>query len=150
MYSKKLYIASDHGGYNLKKRLIRYIENELSLKIEDLGPYEHVEDDDYPDYVIPLARKVVEDDARGIVICKNGIGVSMAVNKTKGIRCGVGYNIAVAETMMTDDNTNVLALAAHLSSDEHAMAITKKWLDTEFSGDDRHVRRLQKVEKNEK
>ncbi|MFA7314951.1 MAG: RpiB/LacA/LacB family sugar-phosphate isomerase [Candidatus Magasanikbacteria bacterium] len=145
MYSGKLYIASDHGGYNLKKRLIRYIENELSLKIEDLGPYEHAEDDDYPDYVIPLARKVVEDDARGIVICKNGIGVSMAVNKIKGIRCGIGYNIAVAETMMTDDNTNIIALAAHLSSDEHAMAIVKKWLSTEFSNANRHVRRLQKI-----
>ena len=145
MYSKKIYIASDHGGYQLKKRLIRYVENELELKIEDLGPHEHVEGDDYPDYVIPLAHKVVETDGRGIVICKNGVGVSMAVNKVAGIRCGIGYNIAVAESMMNDDNTNVLALAAYLSSEEHAMAIVKKWLETEFSGERRHVRRLEKV-----
>jgi len=150
MYSKKLYIASDHGGYQLKKRLIRYVENELNLKIEDLGPYEHIEDDDYPDYVIQLAHKVVEENVRGIVICKNGVGVSMAVNKVAGIRCGIGYNIAVAESMMNDDNTNILALASHLSSDEHAMAIVKKWLETEFGGDERYVRRLEKVAELEK
>ena len=145
MYKGKLFIASDHGGYQLKKRLIRYVENELELKIEDLGPYEYVEGDDYPDYVIPLARKVVETNGRGIVICKNGIGVSIDANKVRGIRCGVGYNIDVAETMMADDNTNVLALAAHLSSEEHAMAIVKKWLESEFSGAERHIRRLKEV-----
>jgi ribose 5-phosphate isomerase B len=145
MYKGKLYIASDHGGYQLKRRLIRYIENQLELKIEDLGPHEHVESDDYPDYVIPLAHKVVEENGRGIVICKNGVGVNISVNKVKGIRCGIGYNIDVAKTMMTDDNTNVLALASHLSSEEHAMAIVKKWLETEFSDEERHIRRLAKV-----
>lgn len=150
MYKGKLFIASDHGGYQLKKRLIRFIENELELKIEDLGPYEHIESDDYPDYVIPLARKVVETNGRGIVICKNGVGVSMSANKVAGIRCGIGYNIGVAETMMTDDNTNILALASHLSSEEHAMSIVKKWLETEFSGVERHVRRLKKMAELEK
>ena len=150
MYKGKLFIASDHGGYQLKKRLIRYIENELELKIENLGAHEHIETDDYPDYVIPLAGKVVETDGRGIVICKNGVGVSMAVNKVAGIRCGIGYNIAVAESMMNDDNTNVLALASHLSSDEHAMAIVKKWLETDFGGDERYIRRLEKVAELEK
>ncbi|MDD2656339.1 MAG: RpiB/LacA/LacB family sugar-phosphate isomerase [Patescibacteria group bacterium] len=150
MYSKKLFIASDHGGYQLKKRLIRFIENELNLKIEDLGPFANDLDDDYPDYVIPLAHKVVENEARGIVICKNGVGVSMAVNKVKGIRCGIGYNIAVAESMMNDDNTNVLSLASKLSSEEHAMAIVKKWLETEFGEAKRYIRRLQKVAEIEK
>jgi ribose 5-phosphate isomerase B len=73
--TKHIYIASDHGGYALIKRLIRYMENELGLKPEDLGPYEYIETDDYPDFVIPLAKKVVENDARGILICRNGIGV---------------------------------------------------------------------------
>lgn len=145
MYDGALYIASDHGGYQLKKRLIRYIKNELELKIEDLGPTEYVEDDDYPDFVIPLAQRVAKEDARGIVICKNGVGVNIACNKVNGIRCGIGYNMMAAETMMNDDNTNVLALASKLSSDDHAMAIVKKWLATPFSGDERHVRRLEKV-----
>ncbi|MFA6427183.1 MAG: RpiB/LacA/LacB family sugar-phosphate isomerase [Candidatus Magasanikbacteria bacterium] len=150
MYTNPLFIASDHGGYQLKKRVIRYIENELKGKVEDLGPHEHVETDDYPDYVIPLAHKVVETQGRGIVICRNGVGVCIAVNKVKGIKCGIGYNIAAAESMMKDDNTNIISLAADHLSEDHAMAVVKKWLETEFSGEERHVRRLKKVEEIEK
>lgn len=150
MYSGPLYIASDHGGYQLKKRLVRYIENELKQQVEDLGPQEYVEDDDYPDFVIPLAQRVAKEQARGIVICKNGVGVTIACNKVRGVRCGIGYNIMAAETMMNDDNTNVLALASKLSSDDHAMAIVKKWLETPFSEDERHIRRLEKVASLEK
>lgn len=150
MTSAPLYIASDHGGYHLKNRLVRYIENELGQTIQDLGPSEYVETDDYPDFIVPLARKVVETNGRGIVICKNGIGVSVAANKVPGIRAGIGYNLMAAETMMADDNTNVLALAAKALSEEHAMAIVKKWLETDFSGEERHVRRLEKVSELEK
>lgn len=146
MYSGPLFIASDHGGYHLKNRLVRYIQNELKLSVEDLGPHEYVEDDDYPDFVLPLAKKVVEGSGRGIVICKNGIGVNIAVNKIPGIRAGIGYNLMAAETMMTDDNTNVLSLASKAISEDHAMAVVKKWLETEFSNDERHIRRLKKIE----
>lgn len=145
MYDGPLYIASDHGGYQLKRRLIRYIQNELEREVEDMGPYEYEEDDDYPDFVLPLAKKVVSDGARGIVICKNGIGVCMATNKVNGIRAGIGYNLMAAETMMMDDNTNILCLAAKALSEDHAMAVVKKWLETEFSGEERHIRRLDKV-----
>ncbi len=145
MYKGSLYIASDHGGYQLKKRLVSYIENELKLRIEDMGPHEYVETDDYPDYAIPLAKKVAAEKSRGILICKNGVGVCIAANKTKGVRAGIGYNIDCAETMVIDDNTNVLCLASKLSSDEHAMAIVKRWLETEHTGEERHKRRLGKV-----
>ena len=150
MYTGTLFIASDHGGYQLKKRLVRYIQNELMRDVEDMGPHEYVETDDYPDYVVPLAQKVASDGARGIVICRNGIGVCMAANKIAGIRAGLGYNIAVGESMMQDDNTNVLALAADHVSDEFAMAIVKKWLESEFSGEERHMRRLEQVAELEK
>lgn len=150
MYNGPLFIASDHGGYQLKKRLVRYIENELKLEITDLGPHEYDETDDYPDFVIPLGKKVQETNGRGIVICKNGIGVNIDANKMHGIRAGIGYNLMAAETMMQDDNTNVLALAAKLSTDEHAMEIVKRWLETEFSGAERHIRRLNKVSVLEK
>ncbi|PIR75105.1 MAG: ribose-5-phosphate isomerase, partial [Candidatus Magasanikbacteria bacterium CG10_big_fil_rev_8_21_14_0_10_43_9] len=66
-------------------------------------------------------------------------------NKVHGVRCGIGYNIEVAESMMKDDNTNILALAADHLSEDHAMAVVKKWLETEFSEAERHVRRLTKV-----
>lgn len=144
MYSDILFIASDHGGYQLKKRLVRFLENELNIKVKDLGPTEFVDGDDYPDYVFPLTAKVLEKNARGILICKNGIGVCVAANKVAGIRAGIGYNTAVAETMMKDDNTNVLCLAAVTLSEEYAMAIVKHWLNTEFSNEERHKRRLAK------
>lgn len=148
MYTGPLYIASDHGGYQLKKRLLRYFENELNIKAEDMGPLEFDETDDYPDYAIPLAKKVVTTNGRGILICTNGIGVCIAANKVKGVRAGIGYNIDVAESMRHDDNTNILCLAAKLSTEEHAMAIVKKWLETEFSDEgekERYTRRLNKV-----
>lgn len=145
MNTTPLFIASDHGGYQLKRRLIRFIENELALSITDCGPHEYIEDDDYPDYVLPLAKKVIETNGKGIVICKNGIGVSIAANKVHGIRAGIGYNLMAAETMMKDDDTNVLALASKGISEDHAMAIVKRWLETPFSEAERHVRRLEKI-----
>lgn len=150
MTSKSLHIASDHRGYRLKKRLVRYIKNELKLNIEDMGPYEYIETDDYPDYAIPLAKKVVSKNGLGIVICGNGIGVNITVNKISGARCGVGYNIDVAESMKTDDDTNIIALASDHISEDYAMAIIKKWLETEFSEAERHIRRLKKIKNVEK
>ncbi len=149
MYSGPLYIAGDHGGYALKKRLIRFVENELARPITDLGPVEHVDHDDYTDYAFPLATQVATEHARGILICRNGIGVCMAANKVTGIRAGIGYNIAAAESMMKDDNTNVLCLAADHLSEDFAMAIVKRWLETPFSEAERHVRRLDKIEEFE-
>lgn len=150
MYSGTLYISSDHGGYALKKRLVRFIENELSRPVTDLGPGEHVEADDYPDYAFPLAEKVATEHARGILICRNGIGVCIAANKVKSIRAGIGYNIAAAESMMKDDNTNILCLAADHLSEDFAMAIVKRWLETEYSEQERHQRRLEKITAFEK
>lgn len=144
MYTGPLFIASDHGGYQLKARLIRYIENELTRTVTDLGPKEFVDGDDYTDYAFPLAEQVVAKNARGILICKNGIGVTIAANKVRGVRAGLCYNLSAAESMMLDDNTNVMCLASHLSSEEHAMAMVKRWLATDFSEAERHIRRLKK------
>lgn len=149
-FSGKLYIASDHGGYKLKKRLVRFITKQLNLEIIDLGPDSYDKTDDYPKYIVPLAKKVVKNSGRGIVICKNGIGVTIAANKVSGVRAGIGYNLMAAETMMTDDNTNILALAAKGISDDHAMAIVERWLMTEFSNSERHIRRLKLVAKLDK
>jgi ribose 5-phosphate isomerase B len=145
MYSGPLFIASDHGGYSLKNRLVRYIENELQLSVTDLGPQQYDETDDYPPYAEALSTKVVATKGRGILICKNGIGVCIAANKVDGIRAGIGYNLMAAETMMLDDNTNVLCLASKLGSEEHAMAVVHKWLETNFSEAERHKRRLEEV-----
>lgn len=144
-----LYIASDHAGYQLKKRLVRFLENKMepAVAVEDLGPTQYHEDDDYPDYAIPLAKKVAEapEEHKGILICGNGVGVCMAANKVKGIRAGIGYNTYAADSMRQDDNTNVLCLGARALSEEYALAVVRHWLEAQFSGAQRHVRRLKKV-----
>ena len=146
MYTGPLFIASDHRGYQLKKRLLRYFENELNIACTDLGPFSYEEGDDYPDYAIPLTKKVLESDGKGILICGNGVGVCMAANKVNGIRAGIGYNTMAAQTMVQDDDTNIICLPSRALSDDHAMAVVKHWLQSEFSGAERHIRRLKKVQ----
>lgn len=146
-YNKPLFIASDHAGYELKTKIVQYIEDRYSTVITDLGPSGYDKEDDYPDYAIPLAEEVVETDGMGILICGNGIGVCMAANKVPGIRAGIGYSDWAAKTMREDDNTNVLCLGARDLDEKEAKEIVKTWLDTSFSEAERHKRRLKKVKK---
>lgn len=145
-----LYIGSDHAGFKLKEEIKKYLEF-LGYKFEDLGAKTFNEKDDYPEFAQVVAEKVVADShAKGILICGNGVGVCMAANKIKGVRAGVGYNIGVAKTMRADDDTNILCLAGRVLSTEFARAIVRLWLETPFSGEERHVRRLKHVAKLEK
>lgn len=142
-----LYIASDHGGYQLKKYLIRYLKNQLKVTAADLGPTKYNETDDYPIFSVKLAKKVAKSKGSvGILICKTGHGVCMMANKIKGVRAAVGYSIEGAEWGKKDENANVLCLAAKFISEEHACAIVKKFLETKFSGSERHVRRLKEID----
>ena len=145
-----LYIATDHGGFQLKKYLLRYLKNQLKMKAVDLGPKKYDKDDDYPDYIIPLAKKVAkEKNGRGIVICRMGNGTNIAANKIKGIRAIIGYNIEAAEYGRRDNNANVLCLGGDVLSNEHAVAIVKKFLESNFDGG-RHARRMDKIAQIEK
>lgn len=142
-----IYIASDHGGYQLKKYLVRFLKVQLKQTVEDVGPLEYNENDDYPIFAQELAKKLAKDkDAIGILICKTGHGMAMAANKIKGIRAILGYSIEGAEWGRNDENANVLCLASKFLSDEHACAIVKKFLTTDFSAEERHMRRLKEVE----
>ncbi len=142
-----IYIASDHRGYQLKKYLLRYIEKQLTLTAEDMGPHEYVAIDDLQDYAVPLARTVVKNQAnRGILMCGSGQGMCITANKVKGIHAVLGYSIEAAEMGRRHGNGNVLCLAADVLSEEHAAAIVKKFVETEFDGDERLVRRLKKID----
>jgi ribose 5-phosphate isomerase B len=135
------YITSDHGGFKLKEFL------KTKLNINDLGPLKFNAEDDYPDYVEKLANTIKDKpNAKGIIICRNGVGVSMAINKYKFIRAVLGFNIKQVITSKTDDNTNVLALPADYMDKDKAYALVNAWIDAEFSNQKRHVRRLKKVE----
>ena len=143
-----VYLASDHGGFKLKSELIDYLYDKVDL--EDVGPFELVEQDDYPDYVVPTVQRVLEDtqsnqSSKAILICRNGVGVSILANRFKGIRCALSWAPEHAQTSREDDNSNVLALPADYVDLETAKKIVLTWLETPFSKKERHIRRLKKV-----
>lgn len=150
MYNGPLYIAADHGGHKLKKRLIRFIENELKLEVEDLGAHEYDDQDDFPDFIIPAAQKAVENNGRAIMICGSGIGACIAANKVKGMRAALSYNIEVAELSRKHNNANGLCLAGRVLTEDHAMAVVKRWLETDDFLGGKYERRNEKIEELEK
>ena len=125
---------------------------ELNCVFDDLGAKELIPDDDYPDYALMVAQKVAEnpDENRGILICGSGVGVDIVANKIKGVRSALCFDIKQAQASRNDDNTNVLSLSADFISEDLAKEIVKIWLETPFSGDDRHARRIEKIKKIEK
>lgn len=145
MYQGPLYIAADHAGHALKKRLLRYFANELEIECEDIGAIEFEDGDDYPDYVIPAAQKAVSTNGRAIVIGGSGNGEQIAANKVLGMRCALAHSIETAELARKHNDANGLALGARILTEDHAMAIVKTWLMTDFSGEERHKRRIQKI-----
>jgi ribose 5-phosphate isomerase B len=141
-----VYIASDHAGFQLKKALVTYLTKVLALPTTDLGPEVFHDDDDYPDYAVPLAKKIAGSKADlGILICGSGHGMCIAANKIKGIRAVLATSIESAEFARKEDNANILCLSGRTLSDEHARAIVKAFVEKTFSGEERHVRRLKKI-----
>ena len=134
-----LAIASDHGGYKLKEAIRKHLA-ERGEKVVDLGT--HSEDSvDYPIYGKACAEAVASGKAeRGIVVCGTGIGISIAANKVKGIRCGLCTSVEMAELTRRHNNANILALGGRTTDEELALQIVDAFLDTEFEGG-RHKRR---------
>ena len=136
----KLAIASDHGGYELKENVKRYLESR-DIHVIDLGT-DSEESVDYPVFGKACAEAVASGEAdRGIVCCGTGIGISIAANKIKGIRCALCTDVHMAKLSRQHNNANVLAMGGRTTDTETALAITEAWLDTEFEGG-RHQRRI--------
>ncbi len=145
-----LYIASDHAGFQLKKELLKYLKTDLNKEIEDVGPEVFNETDDFPDYAIPLAKKVAADkDSFGILICGTGQGMCIVANKVKGAYAIIGYNILATELGRKHNNANILCLPGNPPSLDFTKAIVKKFLETKFDGDERFLRRNKKIEELE-
>lgn len=133
-------IASDHGGYQLKETVKEYLRTRNDIQIVDLGTNSE-ESVDYPIYGKACAEAVASGKAdRGIVCCGTGIGISIAANKVKGIRCGLCTSVEMAELTRKHNNANMLAMGGRTTDPNLALEITKAWLDTEFEGG-RHKRR---------
>ncbi len=143
-----IYIAADHAGFNLKEELKKYLE-ELEYEYEDLGNKVLKLEDDYPDFALKLAKKVIETNEKGILICATGFGMAMAANKIKGIRAAVCWDDFTALQSREHNNANVLCLGSKIIDSETAKKIVRTWLETDFSNDERHVRRLEKIEEIE-
>ncbi|QAT41940.1 ribose 5-phosphate isomerase B [Aminipila luticellarii] len=136
----KIALASDHGGFELKETIKKYLE-ELGVEVLDLGTHT-TESVDYPNYGKICGEAVVSGKAdRGIVFCGTGIGISIAANKVKGVRCALCTDVSMAEMARKHNDANLLALGGRTTDTETARAITKVWLETAFEGG-RHQRRV--------
>ena len=143
----KIAIGSDHGGYDLKEHIKAHLIEE-GHEVIDKGCYSK-ESCDYPAFGHAVAHAVVESEAeRGIVICTTGIGISMAANKVKGIRAALCTNELMAKMTRLHNDANVLALGANIVGPGLAVAITDTFLNEEFSGGERHVRRVKAIEED--
>lgn len=139
----KIAFCSDHGGYELKARLIPFVEA-MGHEIYDFGCYSELSVD-YPDFAFPMAEAVAHGNFdRGIAVCGTGIGVSICCNKVKGIRCALCGDVLSAELTRRHNDSNVLAMGGRIIGVETAKAITKVWLETEFDGG-RHEGRIHKI-----
>jgi ribose 5-phosphate isomerase B len=138
-------IAADHGGFDLKEKLAAQLRG-AGYELVDFGAYKLTPDDDYPDFVIPLARAVAAKEVeRGVAVCGSGVGASVCANKIKGIRAGLIEDHFSAKQGVEDDHMNVLCLGGRTLGPAVAWDLVETFLAAEFSQAERHIRRLGKV-----
>jgi len=139
----KVAIGADHGGFRLKEEIKAMLEAQ-QIEVVDLG-CDCEQSVDYPDYALPVAQKVASGECdRGILICGTGIGMSIAANKVKGIRCALVHDLFSAKATREHNDSNILAMGERVVGPGLAMEIVKVWLGTEFAGG-RHINRLNKI-----
>jgi ribose 5-phosphate isomerase B len=139
-----VYLGADHAGWHLKEELKKYLK-ELGEEYEDLGNQQLDSKDDYPDFALAVAEKVAQTGEKGILICATGLGICMAANKVRGVRGAVCHNDFTALQSREHNDANILCLGGKVLDLETAKKIVRVWLETEFTGEERHVRRLEKI-----
>ncbi len=143
----RVLFASDHAGENLKASLMSFVEG-LGHDVDDVDMRSHTPDDDYPDFIGPLAKKVLSMGGRavGIAVGGSGQGEAMVANRAKGIRAAVYYGgiLEIIRLSRDHNDANVLCLGARFLTEHEAKRAVSVWLETPFSGDARHVRRHKK------
>ncbi len=162
----KIFIGTDHAGFKLKERLKERLIELPGYEIEDKGTLEFIPEDDYPDYIEPVCRAVLADEGSlGIIFGGSGQGEAMCANKIKGIRAAVFYGPQVPEEAVDvtgleskdpneivrlarfHNNANILSIGARFVDEEKTFQAVKIFIETLFSGDERHIRRLSKFDK---
>ncbi len=140
----RIAIGCDHGAVALKDKVVLYLQSR-GFEVADFGTYTS-ESCDYPEFAALAATAVARGNCdKGIVLCTTGIGVSICANKIDGIRCALLSDLKSAEMTRLHNDTNMMALGAGIVSEELAMQLVDKWLDTPFSGEPRHQRRIDRM-----
>lgn len=141
----RIVIGADHGGYSLKGELATLL-TQAGHEVQDVGAHRLDPDDDYPDFAALVARAVADSQSdRGIVICGSGVGASVAANKVVGVRASVCHDTYSAKQGVEHDDMNVLCLGARVVGVEVARELVTAFVGAEYSGEERHRRRLNKV-----
>lgn len=145
-----IYLGSDHRGYELKTRLFQWLKDE-GYDVIDLGNDHLDPDDDYVDFAHKVAEATVSlPENRGILLCGSGVGVDIVANKVEGVRSALVFDVVRAKQAREHEDANVIALPADVLDEEKAEEIIKIFIETPFSNDPRHLRRLEKIEEIEK
>ena len=140
---KKICIASDHAGYDLKENIKDFLISK-NISIIDLGPFNKVSVD-YPDYAVKVSKRVkVKKSEVGILVCGSGTGMAISANKTKGIRAAVCYNMKSTRLSRLHNNANIISLGSRLTNKAIALKLVSIFLITKFEGG-RHLRRIKKI-----
>lgn len=141
----KIGIAADHGGFALKQIIHPYLIS-LNYEVVDYGAYEQNDLDDYPDFVVPLAKAVSAGEIqRGVAVCGSGVGAAIAANKIKGVRASLITDCFSAHQGVEDDDMNLLCLGGRITGFAVARELVKVFLDAKFSAGEKYVRRLNKI-----
>ena len=142
----KIGICADHGGFELKERIISFLK-EHNFQPVDFGAKEFDNSDDFPDYVIPLAKAVSDGEVfRGIAICGSGVGACIAANKVAGVRAALITEHFSAHQGVEDDDMNLICLGGRVTGYASAEELVLAFLNAEFIGAERHLRRLKKIQ----
>lgn len=145
----KIGIAADHGGYALKESLLRYLRSR-NYDVKDFGAHSLDDQDDYPDFVVPLARAVASGEvSRGIAVCGSGVGASVAANKVAGVRAALITDPFSARQGVEDDDMNIICLGGRVIGERLGEVFVEEFLNAKFTGAERHKRRLAKVSRLE-
>jgi len=149
MVKKEIFLGSDHAGFELKEKIKERL-NQRKIKYKDLGPSVYDGRDDYPDYAFKVAKMVSKNQSgRGILVCGTGAGMAIAANKVKGIRAVEAYDAHSARMSRLHNDSNILTIGARNVLPSKAIKIVDAWVNTSFSEEERHKRRIEKIKKFE-
>ncbi len=142
----KIYLAADHAGFKLKEEIKKYL-SEQNYEVEDSGAFSFEKDDDYPEFISKAAEKVSENpDSKGIIFGKSGAGEEIVANKFKNIRAVLGFSEENVRLSREHNDANILSLGSEFESLEKAKVLVKIFLETPFSEEERHRRRIEEIE----